>query len=308
MDNQIILYNNQSVGCLIYSSQPFTNEEKSHFDENKKLDWDNYSNPKIICNFGNGLTSSVLAGITDNVTGYEISKKRPEENFSTKIGYFPVEELKTDEEDIGAYYIIDYNVKNNNEYSYFVSPMTDKYVQTTLEEKIFVDWDIFSLTPIYQVSENKYTVVKDEFGKPVNWAFHLNYSEGDITLNQDKTSFTTFSSKPKVIVGDLNYYSGKFSCLLGNILYGNEYYEPNILLEKWDKMIKENHIYLFKNIKGNAFIVYLEDGTKKKYQNDIINSYILDYNGNKVRTICPTTIDFSFTEILDADTIQVYGD
>lgn len=308
MNNQIILHNNQKIECLIYSSSSFTSEEIDNFDREGDLSWNEFSNPKIICNFSQGLTSSYLEGITDKITGYEISKKRPQENVSQRIGTFSASELKTDEKDNNFYYIKDYNVRNNNEYAYFISPLTEDYVQTTLYSKILTNWDIFSLVPIYQIEGNKYGVIKDEFGEPINWIFQLNCSEGDITLNQDKTSFTTFTSKPKISIGNLNYYSGNFSCLLGNTLYNDQYYEPNILLDKWNDMIKQNYFYLFKNTKGDAMVISLEDGTKKKYMNEVANYYKGTYNMNTAITNRPTTIEFSYIEVMDAEDIQVYGD
>lgn len=311
MDNQIILYDNQKVDSLVYSSSSFKEEEIEAFKEIQELDWDSFYNPKIICNFSQNLSSSYLNGITDKITGYEISKKTPEENFARTIGIFSSSELRLDQEDDRFYYIVDYNVKNNTEYSYFVSPLTEQYVQTTLSGKVLTNWDVFSLTPIYHQDgdeENRYRIVKNEFGEEINWIFQLNCTEGDIVLNQDKTIFETFSSKPKVSIGELNYHSGSLSCLLGNMLYNDMYYEPNILLEKWNNMIKENYIYLFKNPKGDSMIVSLDNGSKRKYMNEVANYYTGTYNMDTVITNRPTTIEFSYTEILNSENIQVCGE
>lgn len=305
MNNQIVLYNNQTVDCLIYSTTSFTSEEINTFNNSTNLDWDDFKSPKIICNFTNNLASSYLEGTTDKITGYEISKKRPQENFTRSLGMFSTSSLHTDAEDSNFYSLVDYNVKNNTEYTYFISPLTENYVQPTLSNKVVTDWDIFTLTPIYKIIDNQYGVVRDEFEQPMNWIFQLNCDEGDITLNQDKTTFTTFASKPKIAIGDLNYYSGSLSCLLGNTLYNDEYYEPNILLEKWDKMVKQNYLYLFKNAKGDSYIVSLEDGTKKKYMNEIANYHRHSYNMETAITNRPTTISFNYIEVLDADNIQI---
>lgn len=308
MENQIILYDNQVVDCFIYSSASFAEEEKESFKQSSNLIWDNFSNAEIICNYTNSLASSYLNDITDKITSYQILRKRPEENFAKSLGIFSSQELEKTKSNKQFYSLIDYNIKNNNEYVYFISLLTEQYIQTTLKSKVLVDWDIFSLVPIYQIKDNTYGVIKDEFGQAINWIFQLNCSEGDITLNQDKTSFTTFASKPKISVGDLSYYSGNFSCLLGNTLYNDQYYEPNILLEKWNKMVKENYIYLFKNTKGDSMIISLEDGTKKTYMNEVANYYRGKYNMQTAITNRPTTIEFSYIEIMDAENIIVCGD
>ena len=310
MDNQIILYNNQTVDSFIYSSEFFSDNEKNAFlKENSDLLWEEFSNAKIICNFNSGITSSIYEDTTDVnhlITGYQISKKTSEENFIRNIGSFATEELKENEN--GMFYIVDHNVKNNIEYTYFLSPLDEDTVQTTISNKIITDWDVFSLTPIYKIQDNKYGVIKDEFGEAINWIFQLNCEENEIVLTQDKTVFTTFASKPKISVGDLNYHTGSFSCLLGNTLYNDQYYEPNILLDKWDKMVQKNHIYLFKNPKGDAMVISLEDGTKRKYMNEAANYYVGTYNMNTAITNRPTTIEFSYMEILNAENITIYGD
>lgn len=309
MDNKIIFYDNQSIDCFLYSSKPLKLEEETSFNIATNLDWDDFSNAKIICNFTNGLASSYLSDISDKITGFEILKKLPEENFARRLGIFSISELNTYRSSKeNMYSLVDYNIKNNQEYTYFVSPLTENFIQSTLQAKVLTNWDIYSLTPIYYINENKYGVIKDELGNTINWIFQLNCSEGDIVLNQDKTIFTTFANKPKISLGDLNYYTGKLSCLLGNVLYNDQYYEPNILLDKWDKMIKEKHIYLFKNPKGDSMIISLEDGTKKTYMNEAANYYLQSYNDNIAITNRPTTIEFSYIEIADSEKIQIYGD
>lgn len=308
MDNKIILYNNQKVDSLIYSSESFSSGETDSFKSENELQWSSFENAKIICNFTENLNSSLVNGIRSSITNYEISKKRPEDNFVTTVANLTLQELNElniDTYEDKFYHITDYNICNNNEYTYFVSPMTEDFVQTTFSSKVLVQGDVFTLTPIYCFKEKTYRVIKDEFGQPINWVFQLNCSEGDITLNQDKTTFTTFAPKPKISVGDLNYHSGSLSCLLGNVLYNDQYYEPNILLEKWENMIKENHIYLFKNPKGDAMVVSLDDGIKRKYMNEVANYYIGEYNRNISITNRPTTIDFSYIEIMEAKDIQV---
>lgn len=307
MENQIILYENQTVECFIFSSESFKTEEEIAFKTNDNLNWDVFSNAKIICNFEEGLASSYLGGITDKITGYEIFKKKTGEDVMKSLGIFSFRDLEKTRSEENLFSLIDYNVNNNTEYTYSISPLTEDYAQATLESKILVNWDVFSLTPIYKLKNNQYSVVKDDLGQPINWIFQLNCSEGDITLNQDKTIFTTFASKPKISLGDLSYYTGNFSCLLGNVLYNDRYYEPNILLDKWNKMVKQDYVYLFKNAKGDSMIVSLEDGTKRKYMNEVSNYYKENYNMDTVITNRPTTIEFSYMEIMEAQDIIVYG-
>lgn len=313
MENKIVLYGYQEIECLLYSSSPLTSAQADEFNNpenlSKNLEWENYPNAKIICNFNDNLVSSLMEDITtDNITGYEISKKTTGENFFTKVANISTQELEDSElsTEAGYYKLIDYNVKNNNQYQYQVIPLTENYAQAQLTETIIAKWDIFTLTPIQHIADTRYAIVRDESDEPIIWSFQMNCSEGDISLNRDITTFNTFTSKPKVSIGETNYHKGQLSCLLGNMLYNDTYYESGYMLDKWNQTIQNNHLFLFKNAKGDAMIVTLEDGIKRKYMNEAMNYYINTLDDGEVVTTRPTTITFSYIEVLDAKDIQIY--
>lgn len=307
MNNQIILYDNQFVDSLIFSSSALTETEQSSFNSNDTLSWSDFANAKILCNFDNSLTSSYFSGITGEITSYEISKIKNNDSFYTKVATLQESELKTDPDDEDYYYITDYNTNNNNQYSYYISPMTNTAVQTTLTGKIITDWDVFTLTPIIKNSDNSFSVVQDENGNPVIWSFLLNCSENELTLNQDKTIFSTFAEKPKISIGELNYITSSFSCLLGQTLYNGQYYESNVLLEKWNDMLKNQSLFLFKNPKGDTMIVSIDAGSSRQYMNEVANYYINNINDVNEITNRPTTISFSYTEIQDTANVQIHS-
>lgn len=303
VNNQIILHSGQKVECLILSSAAFNENEKQNFITKPSLDWAEYPQGKILCNFENNLVSSLLP-INQAITAYEISKRENNDNFFTKVATLTEEDISVE----GEYFKLkDYNVRNNSNYLYRISPLTANTVQTTLENSIITKWDSYTLSPIIKTAEtDRYEIVKDEYDIPIIWNFQLNCSESDITLNQDKTMFTTFAKKPKVAIGALNYCTGSFSCLLGNTLYNDCYYEPTVILDKWNKMIETNHLYLFKNVKGDSMVIYIESGAKRKYMNEALNYYISTFDGVPAITDRPTTIDFSYVEIMDSKNIQIY--
>ena len=313
MENKILLYGYQEIECLLYSSSPLTSAQADEFNNpknlSKDLEWENYPKAKIICNLNDNLVSSIIEDITtDNITGYEISKKTTGENFFTKVANISTQELENSELPIeeGYYKLIDYNVKNNNQYQYQVIPLTEDYAQAQLTETIIAKWDIFTLTPIQQITGTRYAIVRDENNEPIIWSFQMNCSEGDISLNRDITTFNTFTSKPKVSIGETHYHKGQLSCLLGNMLYNDTYYESGYMLDKWNQTIQNNHLFLFKNAKGDAMIVALEDGIQRKYMNEAMNYYINALDDGEVITTRPTTITFSYIEVLDAKDIQIY--
>ena len=217
-----------------------------------------------------------------------------------------------DQETVGTlsnkdfYGLIDYSAKNNKNYIYFCNIYLDspededlgidgirgKVCLSDLNKTILTHWDNYTIYPLIR-DKGKYKLSLDTNNNVVSLKFGLNCKENEITLNQDKTTFTTFDELPKVIKGNLNYHSGSLSCLLGRFLEDNKYYEPNSLMELWEEFLKTSSCALFKNPKGDAYIVFIENSPTKTYMNEIANEYFV----NQELTVKPSTISFTYIEI-----------
>lgn len=307
MDNQIILYAEQNLEALIINNAPFSVEEETKFNGVEALSWENFPKASIICNFNNSLTSSNLEQIQNEIVGYEILKQKNDENFYKLVANIDLGELQSSSEGSDFYFIEDYNISNNTQYTYYISALSENTIEVTSKNKIVTDWDVYTLSPIISYGNNIYEIIKDETGKPIIWTFGLNFQEGEITLNQDKTVFTTFAPMPKISVGDLNYTTGSFSCLLGSILCNGEYYESNIILTKWEDMLKNNSLFLFKNPKGEVRVISIDANPTRSYMNEAAN-YNINYNtATQEITTRPTTISFTYTEVLESKDIRIFS-
>jgi|GEM_PF-4258318 len=290
MDNSLILYENQSVDYLLYNPVPFSQNEINTLKAKTAtidLKWTDFKNVDILCDFKTSITSSFIEGLTGELVGFDVRKRKQGDSFYTKVVFIPIAELQESVDTDDPYYsITDYNVSNNNEYIYTVFPVTSDAIGVSLENKYTTDWDIYTLTPLIQVDSTNLIADDDRI-----WSFSLNCEESEIVHVQDKTKFPTFASKPKVSVGDLNYREGSFKCLLGGVSYNGKYDEPYELVQKWNDFVSSNPICLFKNLKGDAMIVTLENET---------HSYM-----DKVFGI-PTNISFNYTEVMDTDNLSIY--
>lgn len=249
-----------------------------------------------LCRRETSKPNSYLKPIIKNKKLEQITKEKAQEIF--------IEEDLNKYGDNLYYLITDYGVKNNTEYEYFLesifsNPMgeyltlQDDAMQTN--KKILTQWDSFMLYPLKK--ENNSYALFEEGGGVSLWSFGLNFKEGEISLNQDKTIFTSYIEKPIVTKGELNYASGSLSCLLGEVNYNSTYFEPALLLQKWEDFIKYNSIALYKNIKGDIFIVYIDNNYNRSHMNEVANYYIDNFRGFEEITQRPTTISFNFTEI-----------
>ena len=142
-------------------------------------------------------------------------------------------------------------------------------------------------------SGDEFCLCLDDDNNVISWKFGLNCEENEIILNQDKTTFTTFSDKPKVVMGKLSYHTGSLKCLLGDFIENNSYYEPNSLLNSWEQFLNSSSCGLFKNPKGDVFVVFIENNSSRSYMNEVANEYLF----NNELSVKPTTISFNYIEI-----------
>lgn len=303
---------------LIINNGHFDNTERTYLmNQYNNLQWANFSNAIVICNYYNDIDSSKSG--QSNITSYTVQRRKNGQKYwDTILQGDVVGQGQTPNENQFAYgadnySIIDYNVQNNTKYDYRVYPnITNKQAQviTQTEEyddngklvPFITDWEIFTLTPLIITKDPK-SVNKGVAtpymvdGKPLIWAFIANVEEGSLTKVQDKTYFDTFTRYPKVSVGQTAYFTIPFSALLGTIDQDLDYYEPNNVWEQWNDFINLNLPCLYKNVKGDCRIVSINPDTSNTYANTYANYYI---NDNDFVTTRPTTVSLNLTEILDA--------
>jgi len=324
---------------LLTECSSFTSEQKdklvsaSQTDGYYNLRWADFDGTSagevlILANFLEDINSS--SSPLGVLKGYEVQKREYGDNY-WRTAYSNDNLIVGGDADPISYVLYDYNIKNNTYYYYRVIPLVLNGMGNYSDEKcILTGWETFSLMPL-QITQNSNDVglkvatpaIYNEDGTPQVWKFVANCEEGSLTKVQDKTYFNNFTKFPKVNIGKASYFTIPFSGLLGTIDENLNYYEPNDLLEKWNKFVDGGYICLYKNLKGDARIVSIDSDSTNTYAN-AYDYYIgdkIDINGiknDKVNigddpdqfnptyiTNRPTTISINLTEIDDANNYEI---
>ena len=307
----IRLYGNQMVDNIVLSNTPFTSGEKAILKDKTKfssLQWEDFPNAMIICNYINNDYSSSLP-ITGNIIGFDIKKKTYYDKTYIDVGSFTLDELAEGESE-GTYNITDHNVQNNYDYTYDIFVLTDEKLGIVTTATATTYSNAWTLSPIAKVKGTKtqYKILTDENNNLIIWNFGVNCQESSMTQNLDRTVYQNLAAKPLVSIGLSNYLTGGLTCLLGEVTCNGEYYEPTILLKKFRDMIASNDLFLFKNPKGDTRIVTISDNPSYTYNNDWANLYktSLDTENNiSDITNRPTELSFQYTEIDDPEKYSI---
>lgn len=230
--------------------------------------------------------------------------------------------------------IVDYNIANNRTYLYSIYPYASSigsgkeygvknYIAQT-------DWDYYSITELHPVigATGKYTASSKDV-----WLFKYNvdFQSQKQTLSKNKQE--TLGKYPKFSSGLSNYLEGSLSALLGKEVIASEMLEhklvPTIennevvweddpvegyqvggyteklkfnermssndkidMLEKWREICYSGNPKLLKDLKGQKILIQISDSSNT--------------NNDKLIKI-PDTISFQWTQIGDADDIQIVG-
>lgn len=276
--NRLKIFGNQNVDYLIQMDSIATDEELAIADETKFIpDFNTFpGNINIMAPYTENILSSVISGLTEPLTGWQIYKGKPEESFISKVADVGKDTLS----------ITDYLVANQTEYIYYVIPVTEKQLGIVLESnKVKTNWWNWSLMSIKNVTGNIY--IPDEI-----WTFDSNLSSGSITHNVDKTMYKNFTKYPKFSFGDSDYFFGTVSCLIGNVDCKTGKYEDTIeMLNAWRKFCISEKDIILRDRKGNMYKVVISDDS-------------FDFADESVEQM--TTITFTYVECGSVEDMRVY--
>ena len=234
----------------------------------------------LVC-FENGNDSR---GITNDALGYKFSIYRGSSSNSSLI---PVYSTSS-----GQLSIVDYNIRNQNEYKYYIfkeddtSNVMSKAIVTNNIKPCWWDYSIIGLTPVDE-DNNIYKVNIDDV-----WLFSSNVATDSTTQNFNKTTYQNLTQYPQISIGKLNYSSGSFSGLIGHVIK-DKYEEDATLLEKWNDFCANSQMKLYKDRKGHKMIVDVSS----------TSSTIADETREQA-----TTVSVGWTQIDDADNYVIIGD
>lgn len=283
--NEIVIHGNQTVDYLVVLKHETIQDE---IDEANAISyeptWDDFDDTEILCTFDGDFVSSYITGLTSPLSGFIVYREKVGENRRHIVTSVSASTTS----------VIDYLVKNNTTYKWYVFPKTyDELGISMASAETTSNWWNWSLTSYEEIDESH-----EGFYIAENvWQFHMGLdaplSSSDIIQNIDKTQIKTFSRFPKVSCGDSDYLSGSITCLLGDVNCTTQQYEDNIdLLNAWYDFVSSGKPCILKDIKGQAYLVSISDNTSK-YMDDVLEQ--------------PVTISFSFIQTGTIDNISVYA-
>lgn len=243
---------------------------------------------------------------------YNIYRKTPDQTYYDYVCGLTAEE----------YAFIDYKVQANQWYHYLaaaqVPDLTEGYRYLMFENKdsngdlsyIKMRWDNWSIQDIEDSdTENLYIKTGN------TWLMNLNYVSNTVTQNTNVMSYETLGRFSKYGVGQKNYQSGTFNCLLGAMKEVYVYNEDNKVLnyknyqytekdnetsiygreleklERWKEFVYNGKLKLLKDFKGNIWIIQIMSNP----------TYDINYQAG----VMPTTISFEWQEVVDFSKVSV---
>ena len=262
----------------------FAHLEKKETGYNSEIFVDNYRpiannyTRSLVC-FENGNNSE---GVSDDALGYTFSVYRLEEDGVT---------LKPiSSKNAGKLSIVDYNVRNQKTYQYYIFKEDETSIsKALLSNTVTTCWWDYSISGLELVDSetNTYKINTNDV-----WLFASNVSSDSTSQTFAKTTYQNLTQFPQISVGKANYSSGSFSSLIGTV-GKNGYIEDATLTEKWNEFCANNQLKLFKDRKGHKYIV---DITSTSNQ-------VADETREQA-----TTVSISWIQVGNADDYIIVGD
>lgn len=164
------------------------------------------------------------------------------------------------------------------------------YLSENSESSLFTLWDCYFL---YGLDETDGECTVSEI-----WRFEIDSEEGAVTHSYGFEALETLSPLPKISRDETDYLKGSLKCGLGYISCDGIYYDSAEMLRKWRKFCAEHEKCLYKDVKGNVYIVAISSNS---WQNSAI---VHNMDGSAV---FPSQISFEWTEIGRVDEYVIHG-
>lgn len=191
------------------------------------------------------------SSLTNNIEGYEIRRKSGDNLYTEYVG--TVKE-SSDESD-HTKYIIDYMVKNNMSYTYYLYPATTHsgngiVLHPSITSEVKTDWGYWSLLVVDESEEENVFYLNKMF------KFELNIATDAMSNNAVVSVLQNFTKYPTIQYGTGNYWSGGLSALCGYVscVDGRYVQTPN-MIEELKKLTSDTRRKFLKDIDGNIWEV-----------------------------------------------------
>lgn len=183
--------------------------------------------------------------------------------------------------------ITDYAVGNEHKYKYHIVPILNSSRKvcgaTKTCDEAMLNVNCWSITALHA---NGTCYNKKVYETGDTWTFRVDVTSSDFTHNTDRKIYTSTSTYPKQIKTKSRYITSGLTCVLGNMDCQSKKFNGSVQkLDQWRQFIFENDIFLLKTIKGDIFIVVINDNPSETYEEVRLDG------------IVPVQVKFEYTEV-----------
>jgi hypothetical protein len=162
---------------------------------------------------------------------------------------------------------IDYNIRNDSYYDYYIrveytgkDSDTDQGIDFILvATDVHVDFEGTSILGIEKNSDTKLNILNS-----FNLFLHIDSSMSELKNEISREYINTFSRYPKELKGHQNYISGSCSGLLGSECNGI-YEEARGIRNSWNKFVNDDSIKLYRGLDGETMVISIDSSRVKPF-------------------------------------------
>lgn len=243
----IILNGNQTCDYLHIQNTPVNASEVGYVNVEPNQ-WND--NTLLFAKFNNDLVAGD-SKLTGSIVGYEIRRKKGASQYTEYVGTIKgtADELKAQK------FIIDYMVKNNSDYTYYLFPATTisesgVVLSPSITDEVKTDWGYWSLLVVDETDEENVFYLNKMF------KFELNLQTGERNNNAVVSVIQNFTKHPTVQYGMSNYWGSDLTSLCGFISCNNvDYVQTPNMTEELKALTSDTRRKFLKDIDGNVWEV-----------------------------------------------------
>lgn len=246
--NKITIGGNQVCDYFHVSTSQIDQSQFGYVDAEPK-NWK--SDTLMLAKFNEKDMSAGNSSLADNIIGYEIRRKSGDAVYTEYVGTVK----ESSDESNPKKYIIDYAVKNNTDYTYYLYPATTHsgngiVLYPSITSEVKTDWEYWSLLVVDESEEENVFYLNKMF------KFELNVATDEMNNNASVSVLQNFTKYPTIQHGTANYWSGGLSALCGYIscVDGGYTQTPN-MIEELKKLTSDTRRKFLKDIDGNIWEV-----------------------------------------------------
>ena len=246
--NKITLGGNQ-ICDYIYVTKSLVEQSPYRYINVEPNNWE--PDTLMLAKFNEKDMSAGNSSLVDNIEGYEIRRKSGDDLYTEYVGTIKEDPEKSEVNK----FMIDYMVKNNTDYTYYLYPSTTHsgngiVLYPSITNEVRTDWGYWSLLVVDESDEDNVFYLNKMF------KFELNLSTDAMNNNAVVSVLQNFTKYPTVQYGTANYWSGGLSALCGYVSCNDSSYvqTPN-MIEELKKLTSDTRRKFLKDIDGNIWEV-----------------------------------------------------